>query len=363
MNIFFILIALYIGGNIYIFFRGKAALSAFPKRVKAACLIFQCLAVLSTFISFFFRDVAFPLWFTRLIYSFGNGWLVFTLYMVLLLAVTDIIGIFRKFRYGFFVSLLLTFSILAYGYYKYWNPVKEEIDITIGKPLKNGLASLKIVALSDLHLGSGSYKNWLQQRVDEINDCKPDLILIGGDLIDNSLVPVRNTVLEDIVNRLLAPMGIYAVPGNHEYFSNVDECRKWLDENTPIRMLRDEVVTLPCGLQIVGRDDRQNRRRLPLERVVEQVNDTLPTVLLDHQPSDLGVAARNNIDLQFSGHTHHGQIWPLTLLTDRLFELSYGFRKIGNTCYYVSSGLGLWGPPFRIGTESEFVVFNISFKE
>ena len=244
-----------------------------------------------------------------------------------------------------------------------FHPVKEEIDITIGKPLKNGLASLKIVALSDLHLGSGSYKNWLQQRVDEINDCKPDLILIGGDLIDNSLVPVRNTVLEDIVNRLQAPMGIYAVPGNHEYFSNVDECRKWMDENTPIRMLRDEVVTLPCGLQIVGRDDRQNRRRLPLERVVEQVNDTLPTVLLDHQPSDLGVAARNNIDLQFSGHTHHGQIWPLTLLTDRLFELSYGFRKIGNTCYYVSSGLGLWGPPFRIGTQSEFVVFNISFKE
>jgi predicted MPP superfamily phosphohydrolase len=73
-------------------------------------------------------------------------------------------------------------------------------------------------------------------------------------------------------------------------------------------------------------------------------------------------AVENGIDLQFSGHTHHGQLWPLNLLVNRIFELGYGYKQIGNTHLYVSSGLGLWGPPFRVGTQSEWVIFNIRFK-
>jgi predicted MPP superfamily phosphohydrolase len=96
---------------------------------------------------------------------------------------------------------------------------------------------------------------------------------------------------------------------------------------------------------------------------MKQTNPTKPTFLLDHQPYHLSETEKAGIDIQFSGHTHHGQIWPITLLTDYLFEQSYGYRLWGKSHIYVSSGLSLWGPPFRIGTNSEFVLFNITGKE
>jgi predicted MPP superfamily phosphohydrolase len=130
---------------------------------------------------------------------------------------------------------------------------------------------------------------------------------------------------------------------------------------TKIQLLKDLVVLLPCGLQIIGRDDVSNRNRLSANDWVNLIDPSKPTILIDHQPSHLADAQLIKADLQFSGHTHNGQIIPLTFLTNYLFELSYGFKKEGDTHYYVTSGLALWGPPFRIGTDSEFVVFECTF--
>ena len=160
---------------------------------------------------------------------------------------------------------------------------------------------------------------------------------------------------------LKAPLGIYMVPGNHEYISGIRKSMQFINE-TPIRLLRDEIVTLPGGIQIIGRDDRSNTSRLSLQELAKNMDPAKPVILLDHQPYDLSDTEKAGIDLQFSGHTHRGQVWPISLITDHLFDQSYGYRRWGNSHIYVSSGLSLWGPPFRIGTDSELVVFNITCK-
>ena len=135
----------------------------------------------------------------------------------------------------------------------------------------------------------------------------------------------------------------------------------------PIQLLRDTVVTLPCGttsgygITIIGRDDRFNRNRKSLEELMAGVNHSNFTdILLDHQPYELAMTDSLGIAIQVSGHTHRGQVWPLNWLTDNLYEQSHGYRKWQNSHIYISSGLSLWGPPFRIGTESEIVVLCLT---
>ena len=158
-----------------------------------------------------------------------------------------------------------------------------------------------------------------------------------------------------------APLGIYMVPGNHEYISGIRKSKRFVQEETPFVWLQDSTIQLPNGIQIIGRDDKLNAKRTPLSRLIAGLDTFRPIFLLDHQPHHLEEAENSGVDLQVSGHTHHGQIWPLSLLTDHLFEVSHGYKRKGKSHFYVSSGLSLWGPPFRIGTRSELVILNIQF--
>ena len=164
--------------------------------------------------------------------------------------------------------------------------------------------------------------------------------------------------MEEELNKIEAPMGIFMVPGNHDYYAGIDATKTFVAQ-TKITLLRDSTVTLPCALTLVGRDDRTNPHRRTLQQLTAQTDSQKAIILLDHQPYALEEDERFGIDLQFSGHTHHGQMWPLSLVTDAIFEQSSGYRHWGKTAVYVSSGLSLWGPPFRIGTSSELVLFNI----
>lgn len=354
---FLMIMGAYLAGNIYVFVRAMQMLSGIGLgwRILAG-LIFWVLAF-ALFISMSLRDVEMPLALSKLMFSLGAIWMVFILYMVLTLLATDIIKIFLpSMQSGFLYALGFTLLLLVYGYYNYRHPKIEHIDITLDKPIEGG--SIRVVAVSDVHLGSGTDKNDLKRYVEMINGQKPDIILIGGDLIDNSLTPVRQQRMEEELSQLKAPMGIYMVLGNHEYISRAEECEEFLS-HTPIQLLRDSVVVLPCGLQIIGRDDATNKRRQLLSTLLERADRQKPILVMDHQPYHLAEADKAGIDLQFSGHTHHGQVWPLSLLTDYIYEQSHGYRKWPTAHIYVSSGLSLWGPPFRIGTNSELVVFDI----
>ncbi len=361
---FILLLTSYLLGNIYIFVRGLQAFGQISIVAKWIFSLSYWIGALLLFLTFAFRgfrQIPFSLGHT--LFQIGAGWLVFTLYMVIFLACTDLTKVFNSsFKHGFTISVILTFSLLIYGYIRYQHPDKQVINIVVNKQLTN-LNKLKIVAISDWHLGLGITKKKLKKDVDFINAQKPDIILIGGDLIDNSITPVIDQEMEKELNRLHATMGIYMVPGNHEYISGIETCIDYL-RKTQIKLLKDSVATLPCGVQIIGRDDRSNSNRLPVNDLVKLVNKSQPVILIDHQPYGLDeVEATGAVDLQFSGHTHDGQVFPLSLLTGYMFDISYGYQKRGNTNFYVSSGLSLWGPPFRIGTCSEIVVFECSFAE
>lgn len=358
--IFFLFIGLYLIGNFYIYFRGGQALATYPTGVKVLLSLLFWGSALSLIFTFLVRKVNLSVKLLSFTHEVGSAWLVFTLYMVLFLISFDLIKLlYRPFSYGFHLAFAFTLCLLSYGYYNYKNPKIQEYNLAINKQVED--SSLKVVAVSDIHLGLGTGKATLSKYVDRINAQKPDLILISGDLIDNSVIPLKEERMEEELNRLNAKLGVFMVPGNHEYIANINECLDFL-KTTSIQVLRDSVVMLPNGVQIIGRDDRHNLRRKPLSYLVEQADASKPMLLLDHQPYDLDTTVKTGVDLQFSGHTHRGQVWPVSLLTDRLFDISYGYDKRESTHLYVSSGLSLWGPPFRIGTDSEIVVFNLNFR-
>ena len=280
------------------------------------------------------------------------------IYMIFALLIADVTRIFvPSLNHGFYYALGATCCLLLYGYYNYRHPQVNKIDVFLDKPIEGH--GINIVAVSDVHLGYGTGKAMLKEYVDMINAQHPDLILIGGDLIDNSLTPLYKENMAEELAQLKAPLGIYMVPGNHEYISGIDESVRFL-KDTPIQLLRDSVVTLPNGVQIIGRDDRSNRSRHSLPTLLKQADRSKPIILLDHQPYNLAKTDSLGIDLQFSGHTHHGQIWPISWVTDRIYEQSHGYRKWSQSHIYVSSGLSLWGPPFRIGTNSDMAVFRLN---
>lgn len=359
MRMMFIsMIAAYLCGNVYIFVRALQTLPCLPLGGKLVFSICYWLAAFALVISLFTRNIEMPEFLSRSLFCIGSAWLVFTLYMVLALLVTDIVKFFLPVlkTYGFVTSLGFTICLLTYGYFNYKHPDINRIEIKLDKPIQG--ESIKVIAISDIHLGNGTRKPQLKKFVEMINAEEPDLIVIGGDLIDNSLLPLYQQKMQEELNLLKAPMGIYMVPGNHEYISGIEECETFL-KDTPIRLLRDTIVTLPNGLQLIGRDDRSNRRRLPVADLMKKADPSRPAFLLDHQPYEIAKKDSLGIDIQFSGHTHHGQVWPLSLLVNNMYEQSHGYQKWPHSHVYVSSGLSLWGPPFRIGTDSDMLVMTI----
>lgn len=268
-----------------------------------------------------------PASFAQTVSQVGTGWLVFTLYMVLALLVFDILRLFHlHFKYSFYLSLFLTLSLLGYGNYNYQHPDTRVINMVINKPADTDGQPLKVVAISDIHLGYATNKTMLAGYVDMINAQRPDIVLIGGDLIDNSVAPLRYEHMEEELSKIYAPLGVYMVPGNHEYISGIEESEKFIAQ-TPIVLLRDSVAILPNQIQLVGRDDRHNKGRKTLGQLTANLDKSKPVILLDHQPYDLEKTEEAGVDLQFSGHTHRGQVWPMNWIVDHLFELSYGIKK------------------------------------
>ena len=350
------ILVLYFIGNAYIYIKLLHQIATLPLWAKITISVIFWLLSILMFISFRARQFNIPAMVSRSIFNLGAIWMLAVLYMVLILGCFDIIKlIFHPVKYSFYIAMATTVLLMIYGNINYHHPKVNRLDIKLDKPLTS---PIKIAAISDLHLGEGTGRNQLQRYINLIQSEQPDLIVIAGDLIDNSVRPLYRDSIADLLSQLHAPLGIYMVLGNHEYISGVNAARKFL-ENTPITLLRDSVVTLPNGLQIVGRDDKTNEGRKWLKELLTQTDSTKPVLVLDHQPYELANTDALGVDIQFSGHTHHGQVWPISIVTDIKFEQSHGYRKWKNTHIYVSSGLSLWGPAFRIGTNSDMGVITL----
>lgn len=359
MRLFFLgLMAAYLGGNIYIFIRALQQISGAPMVMRVLFGILYWVVAMALFASFALREMSVPASIGRVLFAIGSTWLVFTLYMVIALIVTDLAHwLWPSFKCGFWIALAVVGVVLACGYWNYRHPRVVKLALEVDRPIEGG--TMRIVAASDIHLGEGTGRKALQRYVEMINAQSPDVVLIAGDLIDNSVVPVVRDAMCEELDSINAP--IYMAVGNHEYISGLQRVEELLSD-TPIRLLRDSVAVLPNGVQVIGRDDRSNRHRESLTALVAKTDTASPIIALDHQPYNLDESEKLGIDLQISGHTHRGQVWPLNWLTDRMYAQSYGYRRWSNTHIYVSSGLSLWGPPFRIGTRSELVVIDLKNK-
>lgn len=360
---FLIVFIFYTLVNLYLFLRGWKILPAFGGARKVYAIVFFILY--SAFIIAMLGRETLPLEIVKPLYFIGTLWLAVTLYLTLYFLITGcFFGLkrFRRFRWiQVSVGYALVGVLLIAGNYRFNHPQRVEKTIVIHKD-GGKYKDLKVLIFSDVHLGLSIDKKKLQKYVRLINAEKPDVILYAGDMVDNCTRSLNQEKMYEEINQLKAPLGMYACLGNHEYLSGIESSREFL-QKTNVTVLVDSVVQVNNSFWIIGRDDRQgNKNRQSLEELVKQTNPAQPLILLDHEPYNLEEAEQNDIDLQVSGHTHHGQLWPLSLIVDKVFEIGYGYKQKTNTHIYVTSGLGLWGPPLRIGTQSEYVIFNIKFR-
>ncbi|MBN2357514.1 metallophosphoesterase [candidate division KSB1 bacterium] len=236
------------------------------------------------------------------------------------------------------------------------------LPVQIDKPCKK--SPLRLVMFSDMHLGTLIHAGRMRKLAGLINAQSPDVVLIAGDLFDEDAVSLSEKNMCDALRRLKAPLGIFAIPGNHEYYGGIESAAQ-LMEKSGITVLRDHAVKVADAFYIIGREDRTLSQfggsRASLKSLVAGLDASLPLILLDHQPFRLEEAEKHGIDLQLSGHTHHGQIFPFNLITDLVYEVSWGYKRKGSTHVYVSSGAGTWGPPVRLGNTPECVVIECTF--
>jgi len=254
----------------------------------------------------------------------------------------------------------ITFVVLVIGHINAISPKISKVSIKTEKNIDD--SGLRIVAVSDIHLGTIIGKNQLNKLVNLINEQKPDIVLFAGDIFDEDIAPVVNGGMGKLFEHIDSKYGIYAVTGNHEYFGRFEAKIDYLKQHK-VNVLRDSSA-LVDNFYVIGREDRQsnyalNRTRKTIEELVDSLDKSKFMILLDHQPYHLSEAQENGIDLQISGHTHHGQMWPFNFATQGIFEISKGYLKKGNTNYYVSTGFGTWGPRVRIGNRPEIVVIDI----
>lgn len=381
ISFFAIFLTLFFTLNYYIFVRGRQSLIPYLKVRKYYSYFFWLLPL-----SFILGRV-FENWFLNYFSSFfvwmGSLWLAVMIYLVIILLLLDLTRLIfylfklnpfwhpltdrKRFQIGF-VVIVVVLTIVTGGFINTLFPKVNEINIQIDKKSGSEKNNFSILVASDIHLGTILGESRFRYLVDTINLMKPELVVFAGDVVDEDIGPVIKEDMGGSLREINPPLGFYSINGNHEHMGGVEAADNYLEEHG-LSVLRDESVLIADSFYLVGREDSTVSRmggldRKSVDQILENINPDLPIILLDHQPFGLqSLAESGKVDLQISGHTHNGQLWPFNYIIKQIYELPYGYRKIENTQFYVSSGYGTWGPPVRIGNRPEIVLINVSFKE
>lgn len=255
-------------------------------------------------------------------------------------------------------------TILIGGFIAAVYPRVRTLDLTVDAK-SSTIKRLNIVLASDVHLSSISRDGHLKKTVARINNLRPDLVLLPGDIVDMDVSPSEEDKMIATLRAVQAPLGVYAVTGNHEYYGGAAKNIAYL-ERAGVKVLQDEYAVIDETLTLVGRKDlsadRMGDKRKPLAAILETADKRYPLILMDHQPFHLEEAEQNGIDLQVSGHTHAGQLFPITLINKSMYEQYWGYWRRGKTQYYISCGVGTWGMPVRTGSVSEIVQLKVAFR-
>ena len=243
-------------------------------------------------------------------------------------------------------------------------PAVRRVPITIPR-LDAALDGLRIVTFSDAHLSATWRRARLERVVELVNAQRPDVVAIVGDLVDAPVSELREDVapLADLVS----DQGVYFVTGNHEYFTDTQSWMRHLP-TLGVDVLRNERVAISRGgatLDLAGIDDRVAAgsgvpgHGADLDAALDGRDDAVPVVLLAHQPVMVEQARAAGVDLQLSGHTHGGQLWPFDYAIRLDQPAVEGLSRVGDTQLYVTTGAGYWGPPMRIGARPEVCVIEL----
>jgi len=372
---FIVFIAIHIVFNIYICMRGLSVIPRVP--VLRAIFIWAIIFLTVSFFAGRFLRGIYPSISDFLIWI-GSFYLAVMFFIVLALLLIDVIRVanhFFVFFPDFFITkaalvkriaaaavLLAVCVVVAFGRINANNLIVNEVTVEISKKAGK-LKNLKAVLISDIHLGLMVKGPQLKRIIDLTNAQNADIVFLCGDIFDSGIEKFeQGTALSEFKSRY----GTFAVIGNHEYFANAEAIVKYMSENG-ITVLRDEAVLVADSFYVAGRDDfslqrRRDKKRLPLAEIIKPLDRSYAIILMDHQPRELEEAVNAGIDLQLSGHTHAGQIWPMTLIIKAVWELSHGYMKKDGASFFVTSGAGTWGPRLRIGSKPEIAVLNIEFK-
>ena len=326
----------------------------------------------------------------------GNYFLGVIQYIVLIVILADLIRILLKktkivnekilsSKITFIISgsicILLTILLSTYGVIHSKKIVYTDYNVNINKI--TNIDNLKISLVSDIHLGYNTHLSHIKKMVDMINNSNSDLVLIAGDIFDNNYEAIGND--EDIINelkRIKSKYGVYAVYGNHDidekilagFTFNWDKSEVLIDprmeeflSKSNIKTLRDETILIDDSFYLIGRLDYHKygikiNERKTIEELIKDIDIDKPIIVLDHEPYELNELSNNNVDLDLSGHTHNGQMFPSNILIKVIWDNPYGLLKVGNMTSIVTSGIGVYGPNMRVLTTAEVVNINVNFK-
>lgn len=327
----------------------------------------------------------------------GNYWLGVFLYIVLTVLIADAIRLVikktkkipeqyikskRTFVIAGAICIFIIGGISIYGAINARIIHTTKYEITVNKKVKN-IKDLKIALVADLHMGYNIGTHHIKKMVKKINEQNPDIVVIAGDIFDNEYESLDNP--EQIIKtlrQLKSTYGTYAVYGNHDISEKIlagftfskkgdkkesDIRMDELLEDANITLLRDEEVLIDDSFYIYGRPDyRRPGRGITVRKTPQEITENLdqkkPIIVIDHEPNELQELADAGVDIDLSGHTHDGQLFPANLTNALMWENPYGYLQKDDMHSIVTSGVGLFGPNMRVGTIAEVVIVDVKFK-
>lgn len=378
LNTFLFFYAIYGLAHVYVFFKVKYTfqLNTTADSLLALFLLFMTFS--PTFVHLFsfrghenlsrlFAYIGY-IWVAIIVFFITTGILFdaynFTLTAASFISMKNFDNLMTSATTAFFIPLVLSVTFTIYGYFEAKNLRMERLIVETPK-LPNGVDKVTLVQISDLHLGIINKEKALDRVTNRIMDIKPDIIVSTGDLLDGEVNHVD--YLTDRLRRLDARLGKFAVTGNHEFYGGHDHALKFLEEGG-FTILRGKGIIVDGTINIAGVDDPEwddvNNATHKSERdILLSLPHDKFTLLLKHR-SDVESDAIGLFDLQLSGHTHKGQIFPINLLTIFLFHYHDGYTKLSkNSALYVSRGAGTAGPPIRFLSPPEITVIEIIRKK
>jgi len=262
--------------------------------------------------------------------------------------------------YLFAAPLIISIFLNVYGYFEAKNIRTEQLAIQTAK-IPPEIGRLRIVQISDVHIGMIVRKERLEKIVAAIKQARPDILVSTGDLLDGQIDNMMS--FADLFGKIQPQYGKFAVTGNHEFFAGIEQALTF-HRQAGFQMLRGESLTLANRISIAGVDDAAGNRsdqykNAPEEKLLAKLPKETFTLFLKHRPN-IDRKSRGLFDLQLSGHTHRGQIYPFTLIIKLVFPYDSGYFKLSERAHlYVNRGVGTWGPPIRLLSPPEITVIDL----